>query len=372
MRETTWRDAAGAVRRASWPSDGPPPGRAPALAGDATTAAAALRLARAGRTLVYQGDFHNARQLLAAMARRLARGRPSPAGDLESRWRAVRSGRREDHLVLSRLLVSFEPERGLELRRAPDVRAALAHAFGEASERPLLVPLREVLGAVGSLEWRRKGVAVPAIGGRVHPRHGVFAPVRGEHVDLVAAELDATSVAGKLAFDVGTGTGVLAILLAQRGARVVATDVAAAALSSAREEVARFGQSERVEVVEADVFPPGRADLVVANPPWLPGEPETSLDRAVYDPGGAFLRRFLAGLAEHLAPGGEGWLVTSDLAELLGLRPPGFVEGAVAAAGLTLAGRRQARPAHPRSRDRADPLHEARARESVTLYRLRA
>ncbi len=33
------------------------------------------------------------------------------------------------------------------------------------------------------------------------------------------------------------------------------------------------------------------------------------------------LRGFLAGLADHLAPGGEGWLILSDLAEHLGLRP---------------------------------------------------
>ncbi len=371
MRETTWRDAAGAAREACWPSESAAPSLAPSLVGDETTAAAALRLARSGRHLVYQGDFRNARQLLAAMGRRLQGRRPSPAGDLAARWRAVRAGRREDHEVLSRLAVPFDPERGLELRRAPDVRAALLHAFGDAGARPMLVPLREVLGAMGALEWRRKGVPVPALGGRVHPHHGVFAPVRGEHVELVAAELDASPAAGKLAFDLGTGTGVLAILLAQRGARVVATDLAPAAVASAREDVERFGLSARVEVVEADLFPPGRADLVVANPPWLPGEPETPLDRAVYDPGGDFLRRFLEDLADHLAPGGEGWLVISDLAEALGLRPPGFLEAAVAGAGLTVAGRRLARPAHPRSRDKADPLHEARARESVTLYRLR-
>jgi methylase of polypeptide subunit release factors len=128
--------------------------------------------------------------------------------------------------------------------------------------------------------------------------------------------------------------------------------------------------------VRADLYPagegeaPARFDLVVCNPPWLPGEAVTPLDRAVYDPGSAFLRRFLAGLAAHLAPGGEGWLVLSDLAERLSLRREGEVEALVAAAGLSVEGGLEAAPAHPRSRDAADPLHEARSREVTRLRRL--
>jgi prophage antirepressor-like protein len=91
----------------------------------------------------------------------------------------------------------------------------------------------------------------------------------------------------------------------------------------------------------------------------------------VCDPGGGFLDRFLTGLRDHLAPGGEGWLVLSDLAEVLELRAPGAVEAAAAAAGLSVSALRSARPSHPRAADAGDPLHEARARETVTLYRLR-
>ena len=371
MRETSWRDASGKRHSALWPSELEPPSRPPLLVDDGTTAAAALRRARAGAYLLYQGDYHNARQLLAAMGRRLERGRRGPGGDLRARWRSVRAARREDHQVLSRLLVPVDQELRLPLRRSPDVREALAHALGEAPAGPFLLPLREVLGAIGSREWHEKGVEVPALGGRVHPRHGVFAPVRGEHVALVAEELASFPLAGKVAFDIGTGTGVLALLLARAGATVVATDLAPSAVLSAREEAARWRLADRVEVREADLFPEGRADLVVANPPWLPGEPETPLDRAVYDPGGEFLRRFLSGLGDHLASAGEAWLVLSDLAEILGLRPPDEFEGALARNRLTVVGRRSARPQHPRSKEARDPLHEARARETVTLYRLR-
>ena len=68
------------------------------------------------------------------------------------------------------------------------------------------------------------------------------------------------------------------------------------------------------------VSQPGRAALVVCNPPWLPARPSAPIEHAVYDEGSRMLLGFLAGLAEHLVPGGEGWLILSDLAEHLGLR----------------------------------------------------
>ncbi len=248
--------------------------------------------------------------------------------------------------------------------------AALAEALGPDAPVPGLLPLRDVLGMIGAHEWRRKGVAVPALGARVHPHYGVYAPVRGEYVDLVASAAEAWPLSGKRAFDVGTGTGVLALVLARAGASVVATDLEPRAVACARENAERLGLSDRVEIVQADLFSPGRADLVVSNPPWLPDEARTPLERAVYDPGGAFLERLVLGLPDHLAEGGEAWIVISDLAELLGLRPAGHVEALAVRAGLRAADMREAKPAHPRAGDREDPLHAFRAREVTRLWRL--
>jgi methylase of polypeptide subunit release factors len=198
----------------------------------------------------------------------------------------------------------------------------------------------------------------------------VFAPVRGEYVDLVARAAAAWPVAGKRAFDVGTGTGVLALLLARAGATVVATDVEPRAVACARENVDRLGLAEQVEVRVADPFPDGVADLAVSNPPWLPDEARTPLERAVYDPAGKLLERLVLGLPAHLAPGGEAWIVLSDLPELLGLRPAGHVAALAARAGLRVADVLETRAAHPRAADRADPLHAFRARETTRLFRL--
>ncbi len=366
--DVVWIDGA-AEHRGRWLSHTSPPPRRLGPAGDATGAAAALALARRGEGLVYAGDYHNARQLLAAMGRRLARRRVAP-GDGPAAWRAERERRRLAHEVLSRLVVPVEEGWRIPLGRAPDVAAALAEALDPEVRPPGLLPLREVLGMVGAHEWRRKGVAVPALGARVHPHHGVFAPVRGEYVDLVHRAAAEWPVAGRRAFDVGTGTGVLALVLARAGASVVATDVEPRAVACARENVARLGLADRVEVVLADLFPPGQADLVVSNPPWLPDVARTPLERAVYDADGAFLGRLVAGLPGRLAEAGEAWIVVSDLAELLGLRPAGHLAALAARAGLRVADVREARPSHRRAADPADPLHAFRARETTRLFRL--
>jgi SAM-dependent methyltransferase len=366
-----WRER-GVARTALWLSGIVPAPARIGAADDRTTAAAALARVRAGEALAYEGDYRNARQLLAAMGRRLARALPAPGRDAPAAFRAERARRRAEHDLLTRLCVPVEGRWAVALAHAPDVAVACEEALGAPPGEPGLLPLREVLGIVGAHEWRAKGVEVPALGGCVQPHYGVYAPVRGEYVALVAGACAEWPVAGKRALDVGTGTGVLAAVLARAGARVVATDVEARAIACARENVERLGLQERVHVVEADLFPPAAEpfDLVVSNPPWLPADATSPLERAVYDPGGRFLETLVAGIPERLAPSGEAWIVLSDLAERVGLRARGAVEAMFARAGLAVAAVREARPRHPRARDVGDPLHAARAAEVTRLFRV--
>ncbi|MFH1870011.1 MAG: class I SAM-dependent methyltransferase [Pseudomonadota bacterium] len=364
----------GAAHTGRWHSEGgvPPPQRV-LVADDRINADAAYRLACEGTALLWRGDFQNARQLLQAIARRVERkprrapATPATAAEAFHRYRLAQSQRAR---TLGMLLLPFGDDYQVLLRRAPDVREACAAAYGP-SAGSFVASLRELLGLIGAHEWRKKGVAVPALGARIHPHYGVFAPVRGEYVDLVAAA--PLHAACPLAFDIGTGTGVLAALLAQRGvARIVATDQDPRALVCAAENMARLDLASRVEVIAADLFPAGRAPLIVCNPPWLPARAASPLERAVYDPDSRMLLGFIRGLAAHLTPGGEGWLVLSDLAEHLGLRTRDELLAAIDAAGLRLVGRLDAKPSHPRSADRSDPLHAARAAELTSLWRLAA
>lgn len=161
---------------------------------------------------------------------------------------------------------------------------------------------------------------------------------------------------------------MLAALLARRGVeRIVATDCDPRALACARENLARLGLSAQVKVVQADLYPEGRAGLVVCNPPWVPARPSSPLEGAIYDPESRMLRGFLGGLAAHLAPGGEGWLVLSDFAEHLGLRTRGELLAAIEASGLKVLERTELKAQPPRA---TDALHAARLAEVISLWRL--
>jgi methylase of polypeptide subunit release factors len=111
---------------------------------------------------------------------------------------------------------------------------------------------------------------------------------------------------------------------------------------------------------------------VVCNPPWIPGRPTSALEQGIYDPDSDVLTRFLDGLAEHLTPGGEGWLILSDLAEHLGLRTRDDLPARIADAGLTVIGTHETAPRHSRAADSADPLHAARSKERTVLWRVGA
>src|SRR6185295_10392194 len=190
------------------------------------------------------------------------------------------------------------------------------------------------------------------------PHFGVFAPIRREYVDLVSTTaLPAACASSSVAFDIGTGTGVLAAVLARRGIqRIVATDLDPRALACARENVQRLGLSDRIDVVQADLFPEGRAALVICNPPWIPARPSSSMENGIYDHDSRMLRGFLKALPAHLRPGGEGWLILSDLAEHLGLRTRAKLLEEFEAAGLRFVARHDVSPRHPRAADKGDPL----------------
>lgn len=346
---------------------------------DTLTADDAYHLACGGTAVLYKGDYQNARQLLQAMARRIDkpahRTRKPKKGETPKvttpadAFHAHRMSQAQRARILGMVLLPLDAEYAIPLRRAPEVRDACLEAWGPATQASV-VSLREVLGVVGAHEWRKKGVRVGALGANIHPWYGVFSPVRGEYIDLIAqAPLPNTS----LAFDVGTGTGVLAAVLARRGVqRVVGTDRDPRALACARENVERLGLTKSVQIVDADLFPEGRAPLVVCNPPWLPAKANAPIEHAVYDPESRMLKGFLNGLAEHLSPGGEGWLVLSDLAEHLGLRTRETLLSWIHGAGLVVLARHDTRPNHPKVGDANDPLHAARRKEVTSLWRLGA
>ena len=362
----TWRAESGAAAP-----------RRVVAADDTTSADTAYRLACEGTGLLWQGDFHNARQLLQALARRTERKpKKSKKADTDvtpvQAFNLHRQALGQRARILAMVIVPLNGDYSIPLRRAPDLKPACTEAWGPATGEACMVSLRELLGVVGAHEWRKKGVEIAALGdapnNRIYPHYGVFSPVRGEYVDLVAN----TPIKDKsLAFDIGVGTGVLSAVLAKRGVQhIVATDQDPRALACARENLQRLQRIDKVALVQTDLFPEGQAPLVVCNPPWVPARPSSPIEHAVYDEGSRMLRGFLSGLREHLAPNGEGWLILSDLAEHLGLRTREELLCWISEAGLLLLGRHDIKPRHGKASDETDPLHAARAKEVTSLWRL--
>ena len=351
------------------------------LADDTLSADSAYRLACAGTGMLWRGDFQNARLLLQALARRCdapkkvrrtSKNNPEVLRSRQENFQVHRQAQSQRARTLGMILIQVNPDRQISLRRAPDWRKAMHEAWGPAGTTGCVTSLRELLGLVGAYEWHEKGLEVPALGAspqnRIHPSYGVFSPVRGEYIQLVA---DAPLPNTELAFDIGVGTGVLSAVLAKRGVkRVVGTDMDPRALTCAQENMQRLGLKSQVELIKADLFPEGQAPLIVCNPPWLPARASAPIERAIYDENSVMLKGFLSGLAQHLTPKGEGWLILSDLAEHLGLRSRAELESWIAEGGLKIVGKLDTKAAHKKVQDESDPLHAARAAEVTSLWRL--
>ena len=353
------------------------------LADDTLSADSAYRLACAGTGMLWRGDFQNARLLLQALARRCdapkkirrtSKTHPEVSHTPEENFHLHRQAQSQRARTLSMILIQVNPDRQISLRRAPDWRGAMNEAWGPAGTKGCVASLRELLGLVGAHEWHQKGMEISALGSppnnRIHPSYGVFSPVRGEYIQLV---LDAPLPSTELAFDIGVGTGVLSAVLAKRGVkRVVGTDLDPRAMACAKENIQRLGLNSKVELTQTDLFPEGKAPLIVCNPPWLPARASAPIERAIYDENSGMLKGFLAGLAAHLTPKGEGWLILSDLAEHLGLRTRAELEEWIAAGGLKVISKTDIKAEHKKAQDETDPLHAARAAELTSLWRLSA
>lgn len=156
---------------------------------------------------------------------------------------------------------------------------------------------------------------------RLVPIPGVFEP----HSDslLLASYLEREPrLPGASVLDLCTGSGLLAIEAARRGAReVTAVDVSLRAVIAARMNALLNGV--RVRALRGDLFGPvaGRQfDLIVSNPPYLPSERPQLPDRGPARAweggvdGRAFIDRICREAQAHIRPGGVLLLLQSSLA----------------------------------------------------------
>lgn len=350
--------------------------------------------------VIHGGDYHNARLLLTAVRKRATRRPEQYRVDKQSsvleQWQLQRANLYHQVSITYRYLLGVTSQHQLDCRRAPQrFGSILKRAFDDAlcttdsQQQPYVTPLQEVLSRVGVDQWRQKGVFVEALQDYVYPDFGVFPPTRQEHIHLLQQQCinDKATVHNNnnnnhptSFMDVGTGTGVLAALVLQHypNSRVICTDHNPVALQCARSNLERLFPSKdttgckKIEYYHGNLFAPTTVDVIVCNPPWLPGTAHSLLESSIYDTHQGFLTTFLRDARSHLTnDAGEVWLLLSNLAVLLGLRSRDEFLQRIDDGGLYIQEERSTTTPSIGAKDVDYPLvAQARQNEVVTLYKL--
>ncbi len=107
--------------------------------------------------------------------------------------------------------------------------------------------------------------------------------------------------------DMGTGSGVNAVLAASRSLEVVAVDINPHALAAAQDNAARNGVADRIEVRHSDVFSnvDGAFDLIIFDPPFRWFAPRGLLEAATTDENYRALTRLFRQARRHLTDRGQ-------------------------------------------------------------------
>jgi len=262
-----------------------------------------------GRRLALEGRYGHGLDILDTLHARLG-----PPGDdapfaqrqaFEALWRETSK----------RLLAPVRDHR-VDLEGAPRI-SFLAELYPKLEAFGL--PMVELEDLANASRRYDEGVHMAVLGRRIHPFYGTYAPTRTTHLELFATWLAGYDGPRDSAVDVGTGCGVLALMLVKAGVgRVLATDTNPNAVESVRRELTRFDEPPPITPRRADLMGKGRApaDLVVFNPPWTQGEGRRPLDRALtFD--GALFPRFFAQAHDRVTQDGRVVLLFSTIMQLV-------------------------------------------------------
>jgi SAM-dependent methyltransferase len=126
----------------------------------------------------------------------------------------------------------------------------------------------------------------------------------------------------KTVYDIGTGTGVYAVLAMQAGSKyVVATDIDPVAVLNAKFNAQHFGYADKIDVRLVTQEAPGayavlkdneRFDLIISNPPWGTTHP-IDLASSLTDDSFMLIRSIMQDLSKHLNPHGSAYLPIGNI-----------------------------------------------------------
>jgi len=145
---------------------------------------------------------------------------------------------------------------------------------------------------------------------KLHPQ--VYEPA--EDTFLLAENLMVKD--GDFALDMGTGTGIIALLMAKKAKFVLGVDVNPIAVELAKEN-ARLNGIINVEFKQSDLFQNvgGKFNIITFNAPYLPGESEEPIDLALVGgrEGREVLDRFIEEVNGYLTENGIIQIVQSSI-----------------------------------------------------------
>ena len=321
------------------------------VAGETEPSEVADRL-RAGETLLLQESYRQGVRALELLRREIC----TPDADFPTR--AAQERRFES--VAERLLVTVERHR-VTLSDVPEI-GFLAELYPETPDFTLSLLWVQALN--GAWVRHQSGVHFPVLGRRLHPHYGVYAPARMTHLELFATWLSGAGVSKGLAVDVGTGCGVLALMLSRAGfSQVVATDINPYALVGLERDLQRQTAPTPIVLKQGDLLceESGPVDLVVFNPPWTQGEVRTTIDQALVYESGLF-ERFFDQCMTALAPDGRVAIIFSTIIRLVQPQVAHPIEAELAQGRFIL---------DERVRRKVKPAPGRRTRERVEVWVLR-
>ena len=121
-------------------------------------------------------------------------------------------------------------------------------------------------------------------------------------------------IKGKTVLDMGTGTGIIAIYCALKGAKkVVACDVDPLAIENAKKNVKKYDFEEQIELIKSDLFEnvEGKFDYILANLPildevWATAELTENI-----------IARYLRASREHIKKGGKVYFTWASFVDIV-------------------------------------------------------
>jgi len=274
--------------------------------------AKAARQLSAGNYLLVEDRYSTGMAVLSDLKKLVFRGKN------KQDFTAYRDKRSEFYQASNRLLVPVK-DNTIALKKSPEI-GWLNLLYPDLQDFLLTFP--QIQGLNSSWQWYLKGIKYPGLKEKIHPYYGTYFPTRFDHLHLFDNWLKKFNGPKNLAIDIGTGCGVLAFQMLNRGfEKVIASDINPNSILSVREHAQKIGVSDRVHTFQSDLFEKHdqKTDLVVFNPPWLPAQKEIEgLDNAIYYESGLF-ERFFEKAADYIHDKGKLVLLFSNLAESQGV-----------------------------------------------------